>query len=87
MNDNVKFIKCACHGDGMLLEYDTDEFLEISMWKYGTNDDNRMSWRQRLRFIFKFLKTGNPYCDQVMLDLEKQKELADWLNTQIHKRK
>jgi hypothetical protein len=52
--------------------------LDVSIWApYST--DTRMSWKQRLRYCWRFLMHGKPYGDQLVLKKEHIADLVDFL--------
>jgi hypothetical protein len=76
-----KFIMCDCYGHSMLLHYDgTEGFreLDVSFWSRG-HWGEVMSFRERLRWTWKILRTGNPWADSVCLNPKKINELADYM--------
>lgn len=76
--------KCGCGSEILNIEIDTtysdicpEVFLSMFRKHYGT------TLRERIGHIFKILKTGNPYEDEMILsldDLVKLKEFIDSLN-------
>jgi len=83
MADKEKFIKCDCWGEGMLItKFDDEEELYFSYWRQGI-DPIKLSWWMRLKLCWMTLTKGNYYEDQVILNKEKSKELADWINDEL----
>ena len=79
MADREKFIKCDCHGEGILVtKYDDEEEMYFSYWREGINPI-KLSWRMRLKLCYLALFKGNFYNDQVILNKEKAMELALWI--------
>lgn len=75
----TKSILCSCYNEMLHLLYDDElDFLELSIWGYA-NDDNKLSWKNRLRYCWQILKTGRPYNDQIMLKREHAKELKQFI--------
>jgi hypothetical protein len=80
MADKEKFIKCDCHSEGMLItKFDDEEELYFSYWREGINPI-KLSWWMRLKLCWMVLTKGNVHDDQVILNKEKSKELANWIN-------
>jgi len=80
MADQEKFIKCDCHSEGMLItKFDDEEELYFSFWREGL-DPVKLTWWMRLKVCYLALFKGNYYEDQIILNKEKSKELADWIN-------
>ena len=79
MADKEKFIKCSCHGEGMLLtKFDDEEEIYVSFWREGINPV-KLTWWMRLKLCWMALTKGNYYDDQVILSRQKSVELASWL--------
>ena len=79
MADREKFVKCDCHGEGMLItKYDDEEEMYFSYWHEGINPI-KLSWWMRLKLCYLALFKGNFYNDQVILNKEKAMELALWI--------
>ena len=79
MADREKFIKCDCHGEGILVtKYDDEEEMYFSYWREGMNPI-KLSWWMRLKLCWMVLTKGNVYDDQVVLNKEKAMELALWI--------
>ena len=79
MADREKFIKCDCHGEGILVtKYDDEEEMYFSYWREGINPV-KLSWRMRLKLCWLTLTKGSFYTDQVILNKEKAMELALWI--------
>lgn len=64
-------IYCACDTEAIHIQPDTYEgkanYTDISIWEYGCGD-SKTSWKQKLRYIWRIIKHGTPYGDQVILD-------------------
>jgi hypothetical protein len=79
MTDKQKFIQCDCYGEGLLItKFDGEEELYFSYWRQGI-DPIKLSWWMRLKLCWMALTKGNYYEDQIILNKEKSKELADWI--------
>ena len=79
MESRKKFIKCSCHGEGMLLtKFDGEEEIYVSFWREGINPV-KLSWWMRLKLCWMALTKGNYYDDQVILSRQKSVEIACWL--------
>lgn len=78
--DKEKFIKCDCHGEGMLITKFHDEpNFYFSYWRIGL-DPVKLSFWMRLKLCYLALFKGQYYDDEIILNNESAKELADWLN-------
>lgn len=69
--NKTAFIKCTCHSEGVMVEADNEcDTLFLSIWERGYKDDNSLSWKQKLRYIWQVLIHGKPYTDQIVLNRE-----------------
>ena len=79
MKSQEKFIKCSCHSEGVLLtKFDAEEEIYVSFWKEGINPV-KLTWWMRLKLCWMALTKGNYYEDQLVLNKESAKELAEWI--------
>jgi hypothetical protein len=70
------FIQCACGSEGLhLYKFKEDDELYISVWEMGYSKDNRLTWKQRLRYIWRIIREGRPYGDQIVLNREGRSKL------------
>lgn len=68
------FIICECFAEGLRLNYDAeDKTYYLSIWYQGRR---HYSWTQRLRHVWKILRTGTPYEDQICLRPDQAQRLA-----------
>lgn len=80
MKDKIKdeiAIRCDC-GEEMLVVNDDYPFgFNLAMLdRYCT----RYTWRNRLRLIWRIVRTGKPYTDQICLSYDRAKELVGFMN-------
>ena len=79
MADQEKFIKCSCHGEGMLLtKFDGEEEIYVSFWREGLNPV-KLTWWMRLKLCWMALTKGNYYEDQLILSKEEARQLCTWI--------
>ena len=77
--DNCIFIKCACEGEGMSVNYDPkDNYYYFSYWSYGLSN-RKMSWRQKIRYCWEVLWHGKPFNDELMLTRDQAIRLENFL--------
>ena len=78
MNDNkIDYYKCSCHGEGIMLQYYFNEpTVDLSFWQLGF-DDKRLSWKNKVRYIWQVLTTGLPYNDMVILTKKEAGRLGN----------
>ena len=79
MADKEKFLKCDCHGEGMLVtKFDDEPVFYFSYWRQGL-DPVKLTWWMRLKLCWMVLVKGNYYEDEIILNKETATELADWI--------
>ena len=77
-----EFFLCMCGNEAVAVnwawwdEYDVEIYL--SMWQYGRCNWNS-SWRERLRHVWRIVKTGYPYLDDITLTSKQALELGEKL--------
>jgi hypothetical protein len=84
MSDNF-LTKCDCGSE--MLEF--EKFCingepvnyQVSMWYRGKR--SVMSLKERLRWCWRILTTGEPWCDEVCLSEEEIKQLKRWIGYNI----
>ena len=77
--DRTIFIKCACHGEGMGVDYDSEDgHYYFSYWSYGLSS-RKLSWRQRLRYCWEVLWKGRPFNDELILTKEGVMKLENFI--------
>ena len=76
---NREYISCVCGSTLLALDYDSeDEFLELTMFSYSLRSP--MSLWDKIRFCWKAIISGNPYCDDVILGREGIYQLKNYLD-------
>ena len=77
-------IPCDCGSEHIVMEpQDFDDFSQgiyLSIWSRAYD---KPSFWHRFRHIWYTLKTGQPYTDQVCLNVDKVKELVKYLDNFI----
>lgn len=88
-NNNTSFIKCQCHAHALEIErfyYDeVDQGFNLSIWKLGSFN-GKLRWRERLRWIWNILKTGNLWADQVIISNDQARDLASFMMSNLPKK-
>jgi hypothetical protein len=79
---NEKFIKCDCHGEFIRMDYDP-ELAQFDMSIWTLQASSAPSWKTKLRWIWRIIIHNSPYGDQVVINKDKAKELADYLIDKI----
>ena len=63
-------------------EGDDDTGFLLSNWHYGHNGNLR-NWKERLRWSWRILTTGNPWTDSIVLTDSSAKKLSKFINDRI----
>ena len=86
MNDNIKshFIKCNCYTHMLECKrynYDniSDQGFQFTIWNYGHEGEKIWKWKDRIRWCWRILKTGNPWADNIVATNESAHELANYI--------
>lgn len=70
------YINCECGTEILRIEYDEqDEFYYLSIYKL----DKEHSLRNKLRYIWKIIKIGEPYEDQIVITKKQISKLSNFL--------
>ena len=83
-----KFYECNCGTEGIVIshEYFDDEekkfgLIDMAFFQHGFVGIHPLSFKERLRWCWHLLKTGQPFLDSVMLN----KKVAEELGTDLLK--
>ena len=77
---HTTFVECSCGTEGISVSrWDGDPEVSLSLWSRDYYSGSRLGWRQRLRFAWQALSTGEPYLDQIVLTDDDARRLADAL--------
>lgn len=80
MKNDCLIVKCACHSESLEISYDKEcSHFDVSIWYYGRGS-KILSWPERFRWIWRILKTGDPWADQIILNKDETKEIVNFLN-------
>ena len=81
-----KFYSCDCATEGLMMSYELREiraeepipYIDLGYWKHAPQyNDHRMTFKQKLRWVWQILVKGEPFNDMVMLDKKTALELAN----------
>ena len=61
-----------------------DKGFEFSIWFYGHNGNIR-GWKERFRWCWRILRTGNPWADSIIATDERALELANFILSELKK--
>ena len=87
-NENSILIKCECHAEGIIVEYDPDgkdknhDLFFISGWRYKWLP-NRIPFLRRVKIAFNYVFNKDFTPDEIVLDVDKAKELVKFINDKL----
>lgn len=74
-------IKCSCGSEILELTYDTElKTYDIAIFSL----DVRKSWRAKLRAIWRIIRTGDPFSDQMVVRESEVKKLSEFIDSQVN---
>lgn len=76
----TELIECSCFIEGLrLVKFeDDDDDLYLSMWA-DKHYVHPVPWKQRLRNIWRIIRKGDPFEDELILSTEAQADLVRFL--------
>lgn len=78
------FLMCNCKSEILFIEHDFEHGLtELSLYENMSSYKHKMSFWQKIRYIYKVLADNSPYIDQIILDKNQLKKLSDFINSLI----
>ena len=81
LKNNIHFELCGCKNEVLVLEYDQEiGLMDLAIYEHGVSIRNRMSWRQKLRYIWQVMRYNRPYNDQIVLEKNQIQNLKEFLN-------
>ena len=83
------FTKCECsshlleveryfYEDVGETETTVDDGFNFVCWNYG-HDGNIKGWKERFRWCWRILKTGNPWADSIIASNKNAREIAEFI--------
>lgn len=82
-NNNSHFVKCDCSSHILECErYDEDKFnqgFNFAFWNYGQDGNERRKWKERFRWCWRILRTGNPWADSIIATNKNARGLAEFI--------
>lgn len=83
LNDqnNIYFELCGCKSEVLVLEYDKEiGLVDLAIYEHSISFRNKMSWFQKLRYIWQVCRHNRPYNDQIVLDKNQIQKLKLFLD-------
>lgn len=82
INPTSTFIKCECSSHALEVVNDPENSeYSIAIWNYGNYSQAPFSWKERLRWCWRIIYTGNPWADSVILNEAGKMKLISALNS------
>ena len=82
MKDEL-LVECDCGQEILLITDDNDCMFFLAMFERNYT----RSWRNRLRLIWRIIRHGKPYADQMCFTDDKAKEIVKFLTERLKARK
>jgi hypothetical protein len=80
--NKTTFILCDCRSEVLVLEYDYEyELMELSIYENLSSYSYKMSFWQKLRYIYQVLIKNRPYSDQIILNKDQIKHITNFLTS------
>lgn len=81
------FEKCQCSTHCFEIEYfcyepKDDKGFYLSFWTYARKAE-KLCWKERIRWIWNIIKTGNPWSDSIIINNEQAKEITEYINKHL----
>ena len=68
----TKLIKCSCGSEVLSVNHDKElNLVEFAIFNDYTQNGNKLSFGQRLRWAFNAIMGKKPYSDQIIFDTTK----------------
>lgn len=81
-NNKTLFVPCDCRNEVLLIEYDHElKIADCAIFYSQNSANNQKSWLQKIRYIWKIIKDGIPYKDQIILTEKQLKEIKSFLGS------
>lgn len=79
--NNIHFELCGCKSEVLVLEYDHEiELMDLAIYEHSVSFRNKMSWFQKLRYIWQVIRYNKPFNDQIILDKTQIQKLKQFLD-------
>ena len=80
------FVKCECGTHAFEIqrydEGDEDKGFYLSFWHYG-RINSPMKWKERLRWCWRILRTGDPWADGIIATDETANKISDYITKNL----
>jgi hypothetical protein len=80
--NKTTFILCDCRSEVLVLDHDSEyELTELSIYENMSSYGHKMSFWQKLRYIYQVLFHHRPYSDQIILNDKQILSLKNYLDS------
>lgn len=80
--NKTTFLLCDCRSEILVIEYDEElDIADLALYENASSYCSKMSFWQRLRYIWQILWHKKPYADQMQLSRKQILELRSFLNS------
>ena len=78
--NKTTFILCDCRSEVLVLDHDFEyDLTELSIYENMSSYGHKMSFWQKLRYIYQVLVHNRPYSDQIILNKEQLKDIKSFI--------
>lgn len=79
--NKTTLILCDCRSEVLVLEYDNEyDLMELSIYENISSYAHKMSFFQKIRYIYQVLVKNRPYSDQIILNKDQLKSLSTFID-------
>lgn len=76
------FIPCDCRSEILMIEYDHEiKMADFAIYEHQIVHKSKMSFWQRLRYVYHILVNKKPYADQIILNHKQLSDLKIFLSS------
>jgi len=80
--NNIHFELCDCRSEVLVLEYDAEcGLMDLAIYEHSVSFRHKMSWYQKLRYIWQVIRHNRPFNDQIVLDISQIKNIKLFLDS------
>jgi len=87
-NEKVLSLLCNCQCSNLVFQYEYDDFYssqdQVYVSLFERHDHTKLSFKERLRWIWHILKTGDLWKDHTILVKEDIAQLRDFCNEVLY---
>jgi hypothetical protein len=77
------FLKCECGCQVMEIERydykDGDQGFNFTIWNRGRDGKRIVGWKEKFRWCWRIIKTGNPWADDIIATNQNARGVAEFI--------